>query len=84
MNAKMRTETLALGMMCACAQEILTKAHSNESAKEMARLESLLTTEEAKLFAAGRKSVDALNRWRFGGRTLVSKASLKRRLDSGQ
>lgn len=50
----------------------------------MARLESLLTVEEARLFSAGRASVEALNRWRFGGRTLAPKASLKRRLDSAQ
>jgi hypothetical protein len=50
----------------------------------MARLESLLTVEEARLFGGGRASVEALNRWRFGGRCLASKTSLKRRLEGAQ
>lgn len=64
-----------------CAQEILTKAHSNESAKEMARIEALLSVEEAALFNSGRASLDALNRWRFGGRAVPTRPSAKRRLD---
>lgn len=62
-------------------QEILTKAHSSESAKEMARIEGLLSAEEAALFSAGRSSVDALNRWRFGGRAVATRPGVKRRLD---
>ncbi|BDA42269.1 probable DNA replication complex GINS protein PSF3 [Coccomyxa sp. Obi] len=62
-------------------KEILTKAHANESAKEMARIEALLSIEEAALFNAGRASVDALNRWRFGGRAVLTRPSAKRRLD---
>ena len=62
-------------------QEILTKAHSNESPKEMARIEALLSVEEAALFNAGRASLDALNRWRFGGRANPTRTRAKRRLD---
>ena len=62
-------------------QEVLTKAHSNESAKEMARIEALLSVEEAALFNAGRVSLDALNRWRFGGRAVPTRPGAKRRLD---
>lgn len=59
----------------------MTKAHSNESPKEMARIEALLSVEEAALFNAGRASLDALNRWRFGGRANPTRPSAKRRLD---
>ncbi len=49
----------------------------------MARIEALLSIEEAALFNAGRASVDALNRWRFGGRAVPTRPSAKRRLDGG-
>lgn len=69
-------------MVCLChAQELLIKAHTNQSPQEMTRLQLLLSTEEAALFDAGRASADAFNRWRFGGRPLAQRASMKRRRD---
>lgn len=64
------------------SQELLIKAQSGEGGAELARMEALLSEEEARLWAAGRASVDAFNRWRFGGRT-VSRTALKRRLECG-
>ena len=72
---------VAASILAPCIQEILTKAHANESPKEMARIATLLSIEEAALFDAGRASVDALNRWRFGGRAVPTRPSAKRRLD---
>lgn len=62
-------------------QELLTKAQSGGGPRDMARMEALLSAEEAALFDAGKTALEAFNRWRFGGR-LPSRASLKRRLDS--
>ena len=66
------------------AQELLIKAHTNQSPQEMTRLQSLLSTEEAALFDAGRASTDAFNRWRFGGRPLAQRGSMKRRRDGAR
>ncbi len=60
-------------------QELLIKAHTNQSAQEMTRLQALLSTEEEALFDAGRASADAFSRWRFGGRPLAQRGSAKRR-----
>ena len=65
-------------------QELLIKAHSNQTPQEMTRLESLLSSEEAALFEAGRISMSAFSRWRFGGRPLAQRGALKRRLDGGR
>ena len=63
------------------AQELLTKAQSGESAAELARIEGLLSAEEASLFRQARDAQEAFDRWRFGGRAPARAGSLKRRLE---
>ena len=65
-------------------QELLIKAHTNQTPQEITRLQSLLSSEEAVLFEAARQSMSAFSRWRFGGRLLATKGPMKRRLDGAR